>query len=359
MATLSNSPFPYRERFHVLVLCSLYSEVEAARRVLEYESESAFVDAHTEVITGLCVCRNWNDSGLTIALIGQSDVGGKKCASRLIHLTRLFRVDVAVMTGVCSGIERYRGAVEYGTVVVAKSTSTEGEGLKRSDGKYEARGDPEKMNEDVGVVIEQAIARLGERSDWLATIPRSERLASPRYVEEMMLDEVMKSSDGVSKTDLFDKLESEEIMKNWSRKMLDSILEQMVKTRGWVSVERGVVRCTASGEERENSAFPCADKIRVVIGGIGSISYETVNLPNDIEQYKKRMANSQLKGIDMEAYTFMSHCKEVFPGCVCLVMKGIKNDGTANRHEYYHQFAASTPVAFLRYLLGLTPFRHL
>ena len=350
----------YRDHFDVLIVFGDPLDLEAVRRVLENEIESAFVEPndHIEVIDGLRVCRNWNNSPLTVALIAQSDVGGKACTMPLLErMTCLFDVDVVVMTGVCSGVDRVHGGVEYGTVVVTTSTSTEGGGEKQSDGEVLAHGDPEKMVEDVDVVIEQAIARLGGRSDWLETIPQSERRASPRYVEEMMLDEVMKSNYGVHTRDLFSRLKSEVIMKEMDERTLNSILEQMVNTKGWVSVEGGIVRCTARGEEYAQNAyeFPRADEINVLMGEVGSTCGVTVNYL-EMKQYHKQIANRKLKGIDVEAYQFMSRCKDVFPHCVPLVMKGVSGYGTTDKRDYYQTYAALTGVAFLRHLLGLRQF---
>ena len=356
MAVASTSS--YRDHFHVLVFCSVPSELEAARRVLENESDSTFEVVHTDVIAGLSLCREWNKSPLTVGLIAQADAGGNACTARLTEMKGLFSVDLAVMTGVCSAVEDVHARVEYGTVLVAKSTSTEEGGMKLHDGKFLANGNPEKIDKDVSVVIEQVICKLGSEREWLEAIPPSQRRASPRYVQEIMLDEVVKSKEGVQKRDLFGRLKLEEALEGLDGRVFDSILKKMVETRGWVILEDGVIKHTESGEDYMKNAceFPRPDEINVLMGSIGSIACVNDNLPNDIEQYRKHMANRKLNGIDMEAHYFMAHCKAAFPGSVSMVMKGILDYGTADRQEYYQAYAASTSAAFLNHLLRLKLF---
>ncbi|XP_062499073.1 uncharacterized protein LOC134176420 [Corticium candelabrum] len=210
--------------YHVLVLCNLHSELEAVRRVFENTTDSEFVDAHN-VIIGLRVCHNWNKTGLAIALIAQPDVGAKACTCRLFELLKgLVSFDVAVLIGVCSTVENVQEGVEYGTVIVARSTSTEEGGKKLRNGEFLPHGDPEKIDNDVRVIIQRVID--GSGSGWLDSIPPSERRASPPYVQEMMLNDVLKNKDGVNKKDLFIRLKSEETMKEMDKRILNIILKR-------------------------------------------------------------------------------------------------------------------------------------
>ncbi|XP_062498777.1 uncharacterized protein LOC134176114 isoform X2 [Corticium candelabrum] len=95
------------------------------------------------------------------------------------------------------------------------------------------------------------------------------------------------------------------------------------------------------------------------MGSIGSISFMTETLDKDMEQHKRKMANKNLIGIDMEAYPFMAYCRAAFPKSMPVVIKGISDYGNAEKYEYYQTYAASTAAAFLRNLLGSKQFCYL
>lgn len=352
----SYSSMASRERFHVLFCCALNSELQAARQVLENETDSEFEDAYSDVVSGLSVCRNWNNTPLTIGLIAQAEMGGKGCIARLTELqTKNFSADLAVMSGIMAGEEDVHGGVEYGTVVVGKSTSMEDGGKTLADGEFLAHGDPEKLDKDLSAAIDNVIGRLEGGKEWLESIPRTTQRPSPRYAQELILKKVAAMPDGITIGDLCNELSvgvSQIDEKTW-----DGILRKMTKTCRWVTVEDGVVKQTETGQSYMRGAFkfPRTDEINVVMGSIGTIPCVTENLPNELQQYKKHMANRKLKGIDMEAHHFMSHSKATFKDCVPLVMKGISDYGTPAKQDYYQKYAASTPVAFLRYLLGQKP----
>ena len=345
------------DHFHVLIFCALECERQAARKVMENGTDSEFVSTHAEIVTGLMLCRNWNKTPLTVAMISQPDTGETECTARLTELQKNFSVDLAVMTGTCAGAEDVHGGVEYGTVVIAKRTDIEW-GKKTTDGGFLPQGNPAKLDARLISAIESVAGRLGRGTDWLNTIPQETWRPSPRYAQELILNEVLRSETKMNKKDLFRKLQSQEGLGQIDLRIWDSILKKTCEVDGWVNVSAGVVTYTQCGIDYKNDAFdfPRKDEINVIVDSIGTIRCGIENLPKVIGKYRRQMSDGQLKGIDMEAHHFMTHSKAAFPGCIPLVMKGVSDYGNLSKQDYYCEFAASTPVAFLRHLLTQQPF---
>ncbi|XP_062515719.1 uncharacterized protein LOC134191155 [Corticium candelabrum] len=308
-------------------------------------------------ISGLLVCRGWNGTVLTIAMISQTEPGETTCCGRLTELQRYFSVDLAVMTGSCAGVQDVEVGIEYGCVVVAERTVME-EGIETPDGEFLAHGNPAKLDENLSVLIKSSLGKLDGSRDWLNVIPHEARFPSPRYAQEIVISEVFKRETGLKKKDLFAILEGKEDVENISCRTWDTILTQAADVAGLVSISHGIVSCTeeARAYERDAYEFPRRDEIKVVVDSIGSVRTLTKPLPNTIATYRKRMANWRIRGIDVEAHQFMTHSKAAFPDCLPLVMKGISDYGDRLQHDYYQEYAASTPIAFLRHLLTRQPF---
>ena len=348
-----------RDHFHILIFCALESELQAACRVLENGTNSSFQDAHTDVVCGLRVCRGWNNTGLTVAMISQREPGGGACCLRLVELRRLFfSVDLAVMTGSCASVQDMELRIEYGCVVVAERTE---EGIETQDGNFLARANPAKLDENLRVLIKSLSGKLDGSRDWLDVIPHEARLPSPRYAQEIVISELFKSKTGFKKRDLLAILNGKEGVANISSRTWGSILTQAADIAGLVSISHGIVSCTyeARAYERDAYEFPRRDEIKVVVDSIGCNRHLTWPLPNTIATYQKEIANRRIRGIDVDAHQFMTHSKDAFPDCLPLVMKGISGYGDRQQHDYYQQYAALTPIAFLRHLLTQQPFLEL
>lgn len=303
------------------------------------------------------MCRYWNKTPLTVAMISQPDTGETECTARLTELQKHFRVDLAVMTGTCAGAEDVHGGVEYGTVVIAKRTGIES-GNKTVDGGFLPQGNPAKLDKEMISAIQAVAVRLGSSTGWLSTIPREAWRPSPRYAKELILDEVLNSETKMNKKDLFRKLQGQEGLDRMDLRVWDSILKNACEVDGWLNVSAGVVTYKDCGIKYKDEAydFPRKDKISILMDSIGTIRCGVQNLSKVISKYRRQMSDGQLKGIDMEAHHFMTHCTAAFPGCIPLVMKGISDYGSLSKQDYYCEFAASTPVAFLRHLLTQQPF---
>lgn len=347
-----------RDYFHVLIVCPRESELQAARRVFEHQSITKFESAHTDLSFNLRLCRGWKSLPLNVAMVAQVRPGGIETMKLVSELAKHFSAGLIAMTGVCAGEENKYTGVEYGTVVVAKRTTTESGGLSQADGTYQPHALYIDLDKQISPTINELI-QLGESHIWLEYIPGKSYCPSPRYVRELLLDHVLDNgSDGISKRQLLRTVE-EATLHSISSLVIDEVLSKMQnEAEPWVCAgdEAGVYKPTDQGERyaRSEAGFLREDRdiITVISASMLSVSTETESLDKEIGALKQRVANRDVKAVDHEAHFFMEQATSCFSPGLPIVMKGISDYGTeVSKMNYYEVCAASTSASFLRHFI--------
>ncbi|XP_062503894.1 uncharacterized protein LOC134180724 [Corticium candelabrum] len=342
-----------RDHFHVLIVCSQQSGMQAACRVFEHQTDSKFERVHTDLPYSLCLCRKWNGLPLTIAMVAQVKSGGTETMKLVADLANYFTVGMIAMTGICAGEEDKYNEIEYGTVVVANRTTTESGGLEKADSKFESHARYKEVDKQILPAINELVAVKGSLS--MDCIPSQSYRPSPRYVKELLLKSVL-DSGGIKMEDLVATIESKlpgiEIL------ALNEVLDKIMNdSKPWISTEDKLLKATDEGKVYANdqSSFPCGDHdvIAAVSASIGSVLTEVNNLDKEMETLKQRMEDRDIKAIDREAHFFMEQATDSFSPGLPIVMKGISDYGTEpSKLSYYRVHAASTSAAFLRHFVA-------
>ena len=343
-----------RDYFDVLIVCPRESDLQAALDVFQHETSSTFEGAHTDLPYNIRLCRGWNGLPFTIAMVAQVECGGIETVKLVAHLAKDFSVGLIAMTGICSGEEDRNRGIEYGTVVVAKRTATECEGLKKADGTVQSRARYVELNKKLFPPLNELV-QTRENRKWLSYVPAELYRPSPRYVKDLLLECVINKQPIAKKmllTNVVDKLPT------LTKVNINETLENMQKQQEpLVYAERRTreYKSTTAGElyPHDQVEFPCEDNtITVIAASIGSMSMETEKLDTEMKEVRLRMADHDIKAIDREAHFFMEQATDSFSPGLPAVMKGISNYGTeASKLSYYEPYAASTSAAFLRHFI--------
>ena len=343
-----------RDYFDVLIVCSRESELQAALDVFQHETSSTFEGAHIDLHYNIRLCRGWNGLPLTIAMVAQVECGGIETMKVVADLAKDFSVGLIAMTGTCSGEEDKNRGIEYGTVVVAKRTTTECEGLKKADGTVQSRARYIKLNKTLFPSLNELVQTRKNRK-WLSYVPAKLCCASPRYVKDLLLECVLDKQPIAKKM-----LITNVVLKfpSLTKLNINETLEKMQKEQQpLVYAERrtGEYKSTKAGElyPHDQVEFPCEDNtITIIAASIGSMSMETETLDTEMKEVRLRMADDDIKAIDRESHFFMEQATDSFSPGLPVVMKGISDYGTeASKLSYYEPYAACTSAAFLRHFI--------
>ena len=212
-----------RDHFDVLIVCPRESELQAASRVFEHETNSKFEGVHTDLPYNLCLCRGWNNLPLNVAMVAQVGSGRIESTKLVPDLAKHFTVGLIAMTGICAREEdKYRG-IDYGTVVVGSNTITECEGLEKEDGIVQSRVSYKELDKQLFPALNELV-EMRESHKWSSYVPAVLYRASPRYVKELLLECVL-DNEGISKRRLLTTVESKSL--GLTKLDIDEVLEKM------------------------------------------------------------------------------------------------------------------------------------
>ena len=360
-----------QDHLNVLIVCALESELQAAVAVLESGTNSKFENKymHPTDLSGLNVrvCEGWNSSDMKVGVVAQTDLGGTESQILLGNLAKFFTATIVAMTGTCAAEENTHGHVEHGCVFVANRATVEMGGTVEEGGDLQARAKYCELDKGILAAVNELVHL--DSHIWLKYVPDNAIRPSPRYLQQLILDLVIKSGmDGISKRDLLDKMVDKKLSGMYTmrddttRLTYDEILNTMLQSpSAWIS-SSPTAECryflTDLGEKyaTNEAIFPRRDNVVATVDSMLSVPHKDMNLKAKLSTYKKRVADKNVKAVDMEAYYFMKHAIDSFkrngvPGKV-VVIKGIADYGSnASKGDYFHVFAASTPAAFLRHLM--------
>lgn len=350
------------KHFHVLILSPTETQLKATLSV--FEAESGEVKFETlESGTYLRVIRNWNSTSLDLVFDAQSENGERACNMRLSELLRHnVKPDLMVMTGACAGVVDVDRNIEHGTVVVAKRAVIES-GTTLASHEHAPYSDPVKLDHSLMNLCNTEIASAIDDKTWLYSIPDKLRRPSPRYAQELILNEILLGKD-MSKLELYQKMMEKGIeYPGMTKRWWDAVLKKMlpVSGNGMVCIEAGKLKVTEKGNSYTEEAFdfPRKDEISVIMESIGSVRCESEKLPEELPGYVLRMSDHKLVAIDLESHAFMTQAKSVFPDCLPMVIKGIEHYGTPqSTQDFYVDYAAATPAAFLKRFLSQKHVQH-
>ena len=368
-----------RDYFDVLIVCPRESELQAALDVFQHETGSTFEGAHIDLPYNIRLSRGWHGLPLTIAMVAQVECGGVETMKLVSNLAKYFSVGLIAMTGICSGEEDRNRGIEYGTVVVAKRTTTECEGLKRADETVQSRACYKELNGELLPSLNELVQERESRK-WSSYIPTKLYRSSPRYVKELLLECVV-DNEQVKEKKVFSRkkgscvcfkkqkicagIEKRKLLAVVQPKVsgltefpINETLEKMQKEREPLVYTEGCLqeyKATHAGElyAKVQVEFPCKDKSpNVVAASIASVLMDTEKLNTEMIELKQHMADHDIKAIDREAHFFMEQATNNFSPGLPVVMKGISDYGTeASKLIYYEPYAASTSAAFLRHFI--------
>ena len=358
-----------RDHFDVLIVCPRESELQAARHVFEHETNSKFEEAHTDLPYNVRLCRGWNDLALNVAMVAQVECGGIECMKLVADLAKHFTVGLIAMTGICAGEEDRKRGIEYGTVVVAKRTTTECGGLDKEDGTVQSRARYIEVSKMLAPALNELV-ETRENDKWSSYVPAKLYRDSPRYVKELLLEcvldnEEIKEKDcaGNKKKKLFVGIKKKMLLAIMESKLLGltkhdviEVLEKMEKEQKplvYAEGKRREYKSTEAGElyANEETGFALEDKtFTVVFASIGSVFMDTERV--DMTKVRQRMGDHGIKAIDKEAHFLMEQATDSFSPGLAVVMKGISDYGSgSSKLMYYEAYAAATPAAFLRHFI--------
>ena len=343
-----------RDYFDVLIVCPRESDLQAALNVFQHKTSSTFVGAHTDLPYNIRLSRGWNGLPLNIAMVAQVECGGIETTELVSDLAKYFSVGLIAMTGICSGEEDSNRGIEYGTVVVAKRTTTECEVLKKADGTVQSRARYIELNKTLFPSLNELV-ETRKNHKWLSYVPADLYRSSPRFVKDLLLECVLDKQPIAKKmllTNVVLKLPS--LTKHNMNETLEKMQEEQEplvyserRTREYKSTKAGELY------PHDQVEFPCEDNIiTVIVASIGSMSMETEKLDTEMKEVRLRMADHDIKAIDREAHFFMEQATDSFSPGLPAVMKGISDYGTeASKLSYYEPYAACTSAAFLRHFI--------
>ena len=345
-----------RDYFDVLIVCPRESELQAALEVFQPDPKrsSRFEGAYSDLPYNIRLCRGWDGLPLSVAMVAQVECGGIETMKLVADLAKDFSVGLIAMTGTCSGEEDRNRGIEYGTVVVAKRTTTECGGLKKADGSVQSRARYIELDKKLFPSLNELVETRKNRK-WLSYVPAKLCCASPRYVKDLLLECVLDKQPIAKKM----------LLKNVALKLssltklnINETLEKMQKEQEplvYAELRTGEYKSTKAGKlyPHDQVEFPCEDNtITVIAASIGSMLMETEKLDTEMKEVRLRMADHDIKAIDREAHFFMEQATNSFSPGLPVVMKGISNYGTeASKLRYYEPYAASTSAAFLRHFI--------
>ena len=360
-----------QDHLNVLVVCASEPELQAAIAVLENGTNGKFGNKYTHLTDlsrlNVRVCEGWNSKETKVGVVAQTEMGGTESQMLLSNLAKYFTATVVVMTGICAGDENRHGHVEHGCVFIAKRTTAEMGGKVEEGGDFQARAQYCELDKGILASVNELVQADSEV--WLKYIPENAVRPSPRYLQQLILDFAIKSGKaGISKRELLDKMVDKKLpgMTTMSdddiRLTYDEILDTMIKSSSaWVSASptakyRYIATEEGNGYASNEAISSRVDKIIAIVDSMLSVPHKQMNLKAELSAYKTRVADRNVKAVDMEAYSFMKQATESFrrkgvPG-KAVVMKGISNYGSnASKGDYFHVYAASTSAAFLRHLM--------
>ena len=360
-----------QDHLNVLIVCALESELQAAIAVLESGTNSKFENKythHSELSRlNVRVCEEWNSSDIKVGVVAQTDTGGTESQMLLANLAKFFKTTVVVMTGTCAGEENTHGYMEHGCVFVVNRATVEMGGTFEEGGNLQARAQYCELEKGILAAVNELVH---SNSDvWLKYVPENAFRPSPRYLQQLILDLVIKSGqDGITKRDLLDKMVDKKLpgmstmRDDTTHLTYDKILNTMLQSSSaWVTLPP-TAECryflTNLGERyaANEAIFPRHDNIVALVDSMLSVPHKDMNLKAELSTYKERVADKNVKAVDMEAFYFMKQAIDSFKrnevSGRAVVMKGICDYGfNASKGGYFHVHAASTPVAFLRHLM--------
>ena len=364
-----------QDHLNVLIVCALESELQAAVAVLESGTNSKFEKRYTHPTDlnrlNVRVCEGWNSSDIKIGVVAQTDRGGTESQILLGNLAKFFTATIVAMTGTCAAEENTHGHVEHGCVFVANRATVEAGGTVEEGGGLQARAQYCELDKGILAAVNELVHL--DSYVWLKYVPKNAIRPSPRYLQQLILDLVIKSGqDGITKKDLLDEMVDKKLPglstmeDDRTRLAYDEILNTMSQSSSaWVSLSPTVKYryfLTDLGERyaANEAIFPRRDNVVATVDSMLSVPHKHMNLKAELSSYKKRVADKNVKAVDMEAYYFMKQAIDSFkrneiPGRA-VVMKGISDYGSsASQGDYFHVYAASTSAAFLRHLLTVKP----
>ncbi|XP_062507364.1 uncharacterized protein LOC134183807 [Corticium candelabrum] len=263
------------------------------------------------------------------------------------------------MTGICAGEEKRYDDSDQGSVVVAQRTTIVTGGSVEEDGLLRIEASYEEIDSRITASLAELVARPVD--DWMQYVPEESRRPSPRYVRELILNAVKNSGpDGITKRDLYSQMvklgQPGMTEMNYKQVLDETILNQ---SSSWLvsgGKHHNILTIMDDGEAfiQDAATFPRPDHCSITFKPIGTISYETKILDQEMSMLKNRMGNWDLKGVDQESHYFMKQAKSLqqFGSGCAVVIKGISDYGTSiSKLDYYQTMAASTSAAFLRYFL--------
>ena len=367
-----------RDHFNALVVCALPTELEAAKRVLENGSDTRFEKRHPSLPhINIDVCEKWNSTPLKVAMASQPRYAGIECHLFVSDLAKYFTANVVIMTGICAGHEKQ----EPGSVVIAKRTTIEsggkelekkadGDKEKKADGDKEkkADGDKEKKTEfetkaeykDLDDRILKAAQELAlqDSGEWMKYIPKDAVRPSTRYVQELILKCVLDTDPpeaGIEHRDILAQMKGENLP-GMTEMIYCDVLEKMQgQENAWLRTKVDfehiyIATDQGKGYSKKAPGFPRGDKITAIVDSMATIPNVNEDLKEAMPIYRKRMADRNVKAVDMEAHNFMKQASASFG--LAVVMKGISDLGSsASKIDYFQIFAASTSAAFLRHMM--------
>ena len=347
--------------------------MQAAIAVLERGTNSKFENKYTHRSKlsrlNVRVCEGWNSSDIKVGVVAQTDSGGTESHMLLANLAKFFTTTVVVMTGTCAGEENTHGYVEHGCVFVVNRATVEMGGTVEEGGNLQTRAQYCDLDKGILAAVNELVQ---SNSDvWLKYVPENAFRPSPRYLQQLILDLVIKSGqDGITKRDLLDKMVDKKLSgmstmrDDTTRLTYDEILNTMLQSSSpWVSLSprakhRYFLTDLGKRYAANEAIFPRRDNIVALVDSMLSVPHKHMNLKAELSTFKKRVANKNVKAVDMEAYYFMKQAIDSFarnevPGRA-VVMKGICGYGcNASKGSYFHVCASSTPVAFLRHFMTI------
>ena len=360
-----------QDHLNVLIICALESELQAAVAVLESGTNSKFENKYTHPTDlsrlNVRVCEGWNSSDMKVGVVAQTDIGGTESQILLGNLAKFFTATIVAMTGTCAAEENTHGHVEHGCVFVANRATVEMGGTVEEGGDLQVRAEFCELDKGILAAVNELIHL--DSYVWLKYVPENAVRPSPRYLQQLILDLVIKSGqDGITKRDLLDKMVDKKLpgmstmRDDTIRLTYDEILNTMLRSSSsWVSLSptaecRYFLTDLGKRYSANEAIFPRRDIIVALVDSMLSVPHKHMNLTAELITYKKRVADKNVKAVDMESYYFMKQAIDSFkrnevPG-KAVVMKGISDYGSdASKGDYFHVYAASTSAAFLRHLM--------
>ena len=290
----------------------------------------------------------------------------------VLSVAKHFSVGLIAMTGICAGEEDRKRGIEYGTVVVAKRTTTECGGLEKEDGTVQSRARYIEVSKMLAPALNELV-ETRENHKWSSYVPAKLYHASPRYVKELLLECVLDNEEikekkdcaGIKKKKLSVGIKKKMLLASMESKLLGltkhdvmEVLEKMEKEHEPLVYAEGKLqeyKSTEAGELYANEQVEFLQENRsftVVSGSIGSVSMDTERLDREMTELKQRMGDHDIKAIDKEAHFLMEQATDSFSPGLAVVMKGICDYGTeSSKLMYYEAYAAATPAAFLRHFI--------